>query len=169
MSIATAREREARADFAYSIVAAGGNGNPSPAPAAPQEIKIVNSDAVSPALRSTEFSDPSASRPDEQASPAQSSQREAQSPISLAEQVNRFSLTNRDHAINDLQTDIFDFQGPSNREETLNAGEAVHAAQAQLEGRSTAVDVRPSAEGAALNRFRQQDVELGRVRAPRSD
>lgn len=110
-----------------------------------------------------------ARRAEDPASPVSSSQREAQSPISLAEQVNRFSLTNRENAISDLQTDIFDFQGPSNREETLNGNEAVHAAQVQLEGRSTAVDIRPSAEGAALNRFRQQDVELGRVRAPRAD
>ena len=113
--------------------------------------------------------DLSGSRAQEHPSPATSDHREAQNSLSLADQVNRISLTNRDHAINDLQTDIFDFQGSGNREETLHAGEAVHAAQVQLEGRSTAVDVRPSAEGAALNRFRQQDVELGRVRAPRSD
>ena len=102
-------------------------------------------------------------------SPAPSAHKEAHSPLSLSQQVNRFSLTNRENAISDMQTDIFDFNGPANREETLNTDEMTHAAQVQVEGKSTALDVHPSTQGAALNRFRQQDVELGRVRPGRQE
>lgn len=160
----------ARAKLTFSRAhKAGGAGNPSPAPAPPQEIKILSPEAIPPTYRTAPSTEASPLAREEQASPALSSQREAQSPLSLAEQVRRFSLSNRENAINDSQTDVFDFQGPGNREETLNVDELAHAAQVQVDGRSTAIDVHPSSEGAALNRFRQQDMELGRVRPGRQE
>lgn len=143
---------------------AGGAGNPSPAPAAPQEIKIIKDE---PTAETSTASSPPVQGMSE--SPVPSSQKGIQTPLSLSEQVKRFSLTNRDNAVNDMQTDIFDFNGPANREETLNADELSHAAQVQVEGRSTAVDTHASTQGASLNRFRQQDVELGRVRPGRQE
>jgi hypothetical protein len=157
-----------------SLCLAAGAGNPSPAPADPQEIKILNPDAIPPTYRSTTGSSDASPAPVTataaagRSSPRPSSQRGSQNTLSLSEQVNRISLTNRDNVIQDVHTDIFEGQGDANRVETLNTAEAEHAASVQIEGRSTALDLRPS-EGAALNRFRQQDLELGKLRTTKPE
>lgn len=165
-----------------------GAGNPSPAPADPTLIKFVNPEAVgiqAPSYRSA--TSPSPTDQGRQAAAQSEQLRRGRSgsqgnndrpppahPIpavpalpngspNLAAAVNQLELSHRAGAISDEQTDVFDYQGDANRQDTLNLGEAVHAANAQLNNQRTAADPQQTAEGAALNRFRQQDLELGKI------
>ena len=146
----------------------GGAGNPAPAPADPQLIRILNPEAAAPPYRSpttstgAESPNRAAAQPNVASPPLAGAISSVNRSSSLAQTVNRFDLGSRDVA-RDPATDIYDYQGNANREETLTAEEAEHAAAVQIEGRSTAVNLQPSAEGERLNRFRQQDLELGRL------
>lgn len=151
-----------------SIFGPGGAGNPAPAPADPQLIRILNPEAAAPPYGSptsstnNESSNRTAQQPAVSSPPLAGAVPNNQRAPSLVQAVRQFDLGSRDIA-RDVTTDIYDYQGNANREETLTPTEAEHAAVAQIDGRSTAANLQPSQEGERLNRFRQGDVELGRI------
>ncbi|KAL7007996.1 hypothetical protein EMMF5_002645 [Cystobasidiomycetes sp. EMM_F5] len=170
-----------------NIYGPAGAGNPSPPPADPTVVKLLSAEGFTalphgpsqspqsgnaPILRPAVGSTPLASRsnsgppgpPPLQPVPPVPSMPSAAPTI--AEEVNRLDLTSRHAPMEDEQTDVFDYQGDANRQDTLNYGEAVHAAQAQLQGSRTAADSSQTEEGARLNRFRPKDLELGRITRP---
>jgi hypothetical protein len=145
---------------------AAGAGNPSPAAADPTVIKLVNPEAA-PSYRSGASPTPGPSPTSAAAAAPQTSPASTGPLPSLSGQVNRLDLTDRGATLRNETADVFDYQGDANREDHLSLDEATHAAEAQLRHRNTALDNTPSAAGANLNIFRQQDLELGNLRQAR--
>lgn len=169
-------------------LSAGGAGNPSPAPADPTVIKLLNPEAASaaaPPYRPTASSSTGASSEEERTrlnattSPLQQqgqagtgpspSPASPSPPLNLAAEVGRLGLVDRHRIVTDERTDVFDYQGDANRDDSLGLAEVAQhpVAQTHPHSRDTASQGQAANEGDRSTRFRQRDLELGKLHASR--